>query len=126
VPAGGGTQTFTAAVTNTTNTAVTWSVNGKAGGDTTVGTISAFGVYTAPAAVPSQAAVSVTATSARDTTRFASAQVTITAPGTQPSASTPSSGGGGGGGALDLLGLLALVTLGRRFAPKWARAQRAS
>jgi hypothetical protein len=96
------------------------------GGDMTVGTISAFGVYTAPATVPSSATVTVTATSARDTTRLASAQVTITAPGTQPAASTPSSGGGGGGGALDLLGLLALVTLGRRFAPKWLRAQRPS
>jgi serine protease len=131
VPASGGTQTFTATVTNTTNTAVTWSVNGKAGGDATVGTISAFGVYTAPAAVPSPATVTVTATSARDTTKSADVQVTVTAAGTTPSASTPSSssggGGGGGGGALDLLGLLALVTLGRRLAPKWlARAQRAS
>jgi hypothetical protein len=52
--------------------------------------------------------------------------VTVTTAGTQPSASTPSSGGGGGGGALDLLGLLALVTLGRRFAPKWLRAYRAA
>ena len=126
VPAGGGTQTFTATVTNTATTTVTWSVNGKAGGDTTVGTISAFGVYTAPAAVPSPATVTVTATSTRDTTRSATAGVTVTAAGTQPSASTPSSGGGGGGGALDLLGLLALVTLGRRFAPKRLRADRAA
>jgi hypothetical protein len=126
VPAGGGTQQFTATVTNTTNPTVTWSVNGKTGGDTTVGTISAFGLYTAPGVVPSSATVTVTATSARDTTRSASAQVTIGSPGSQPSASTPSSGGGGGGGALDLLGLLMLVTLGRRFAPKWLRAYRAS
>jgi serine protease len=125
VPASGGTQTFTATVTNTTNTAVTWAVNGMVGGDTTVGTISAFGVYTAPAAVPTNAMVTVTATSVRDTTRSASATVTITAPGTQPASST-GGGGGGGGGALDLLGLLALVTLGRRFAPKRLRAQRAS
>jgi len=126
VPAGGGTQQFTATVTNTTNPTVTWSVNGKTGGDTTVGTISAFGLYTAPGVVPSSATVTVTATSARDTTRSASAQVTIGSPGSQPSASTPSSGGGGGGGALDLLGLLMLVTLGRRFAPKWLRAYRGS
>jgi len=52
--------------------------------------------------------------------------VTITQAPSQPSASTPSSGGGGGGGALDLLGLLMLVTLGRRFAPKWLRAYRGS
>jgi hypothetical protein len=126
VPANGGTQPFTATVTNTTNTTVTWAVNGMLGGDTTVGTISAFGVYTAPAAVPTPATVTVTATSARDTTRSASAQVTISAAGTQPSASTGGGGGGGGGGALDLLGLLALVTLGRRLAPKWLRAARTS
>ena len=43
-----GTQTFTATVTNTPNTAVTWDVNGVAGGNSTVGTISAAGVYSAP------------------------------------------------------------------------------
>jgi hypothetical protein len=125
VPASGGTQTFTATVANTANTAVTWSVNGVVGGNSTVGTVSAFGVYTAPTAVPNPAAVTVTATSVRDTTRSGSAQVTVGSPGSQPSASTPSSGGGGGG-ALDLLGLLMLVTLARRFAPKWLRAYRAS
>jgi hypothetical protein len=96
------------------------------GGDSTVGTISAFGVYTAPTAVPNPATVTVTATSARDTTKSASAQLTVTAAGTQPSTTPSSSGGGGGGGALDLLGLLALVTLGRRFAPKWLRTERVS
>ena len=127
VPASGGTQTFTATVANTANTSVTWSVNGFAGGNSTVGTVSAFGVYTAPTAVPNPATVTVAATSVRDPTRSGSAQVMIGSPGSQPSASTPSSsGGGGGGGALDLLGLLALVSLGRRFAPKWLRAHRAS
>src|SRR5256885_6506956 len=57
----GGTQTFTAAVTNTTNKAVTWRVNGITGGNTSVGTISTTGVYTAPATVPSPAIVTVTA-----------------------------------------------------------------
>src|SRR5436853_6263987 len=36
----GGTQTFTATMTNTANKAVTWQVNGVAGGNTSVGTIS--------------------------------------------------------------------------------------
>jgi serine protease len=80
VQVGNGTQTFTAVVTNTSNTAVTWSVNGVAGGNATVGMISAAGLYTAPAAVPTPATVTVTATSAADTTKSASAQVTITAP----------------------------------------------
>jgi serine protease len=126
VAAGGGTQAFTATVMNTTNTPVTWTVNGVVGGNATVGTISALGVYTAPAAVPAPATVSLTATSVQDTTRSASAQVTVTAAGTQPASPAASSGGGGGGGALDLLGLLALVTLGRRFGPKSLRAQGAS
>ena len=43
---------FTATVTGTTNTAVTWSVNGVAGGNSTVGTISTSGAYTAPATAP--------------------------------------------------------------------------
>jgi uncharacterized protein (DUF58 family) len=123
VAAAGGTQTFTATVTNTPNTTVTWAVNGVTGGDATVGTISVFGFYSAPATVPTPATVTVTATSVADTTKTASAQVTITAPGTS---SPPASSGGGGGGALDLLGLLCLVTFGRRFAPALLRARRAS
>jgi hypothetical protein len=126
VQAAGGTQAFTGTAQNATTPGVTWLVNGVAGGNSTLGTISAMGVYTAPATVPSPATVVVTAASIQDPTRTADAQVTITAPpaSTTPPAST--SGGGGGGGALDLLGLLALVTLGRRFAPKWLRARRAS
>jgi hypothetical protein len=76
----GGMQTFTAAVTNTSNTAVTWSVNGVAGGSATVGMISTAGVYTAPASAPTPAMVTVSATSAADPTKSASAQVTITTP----------------------------------------------
>jgi len=75
----GGTQQFTATVQNTSNTAVTWQVNGMAGGNATVGTISSSGLYTAPAAVPSPAAVTVTAVSQADTTKSASAQVTVSA-----------------------------------------------
>src|SRR5256886_11650686 len=44
-----GTQQFTATVQNTSNTAVTWQVNGVTGGNATVGTISSSGLYTAPA-----------------------------------------------------------------------------
>ena len=126
VQAAGGTQAFTGTAQNATTPGVTWSVNGAAGGNATVGTISAQGVYTAPASVPSPATVTVTAASIQDPTVTASAQVTITAPPTPTTTPASTSGGGGGGGALDLLGLLALVTLGRRFAPKWLRAQRAS
>src|SRR5262249_31593513 len=47
------TQQFTATVSNATDTTVTWSVNGVAGGDANVGTITSDGIYTAPAEVPS-------------------------------------------------------------------------
>ncbi len=57
-------QAFAAAVSGTANTAVSWSVNGIAGGNATVGTIDAFGNYTAPAAMPSPTTVAVRATSA--------------------------------------------------------------
>src|SRR3989440_169308 len=70
-----GTQQFTATVQNTSNTAVTWQVNGVTGGNATVGTISSSGLYTAPA---SPATVTVTAVSQADTTKSASAQITIT------------------------------------------------
>ena len=75
----GGTQQFTATVQNTNNTAVTWQVNGVTGGNATVGTVSSSGLYTAPGVVPSPATVTVTAVSRADTTKSASAQVTITA-----------------------------------------------
>jgi hypothetical protein len=77
--AAGGTQQFTAMVQNTSNTAVTWQVNGVSGGNATIGTISSSGLYTAPAVVPSPATVTVTAVSQADATKSASAQVTITA-----------------------------------------------
>lgn len=72
-------RTFQATVTNSTNTAVTWKVNGVTGGNSTVGTITTAGVYTAPIRVPSPATVSVTATAAADPSKTASATVTITA-----------------------------------------------
>jgi serine protease len=80
VQSGNGTQKFTATITNTSNTAVTWSVNGIAGGNATVGMISTAGVYTAPASVPTPATVTVMATSSADATKSASAQVTVTMP----------------------------------------------
>jgi serine protease len=101
--AGGGTQTFVATVANTADSRVTWLVNGIAGGDTTVGTISTTGVYSAPATVPSPATVSVTAVSLADPSRSASAAVTITPP------APISRGSGGGGGRIDVLVLILLT-----------------
>jgi hypothetical protein len=77
-------QSFTASVTGTgaPSTAVTWSVNGIAGGNSTLGTITSNGaagaLYVAPAVPPSPFSVGVTATSVADPTKSATASVTIT------------------------------------------------
>ncbi len=71
---------FTATVSNTSNPAVTWNVNGIAGGSMAVGIITAAGVYTAPAAMPSDSTVTVTATSQADPSASASASVLLTLP----------------------------------------------
>ena len=55
-----GTRQFTATVEGTNNTAVTWSVNGVVGGNSSVGTITTAGLYTAPL---SPGSYTVTATS---------------------------------------------------------------
>ena len=47
----GGTVQYTASVTGLTNTVVTWSVCGVTGGNATNGTITASGLYTAPAKI---------------------------------------------------------------------------
>jgi uncharacterized protein (DUF1800 family) len=59
----GSTDQFTATVTNESSTAVTWQVNGVANGNATVGTISATGLYTPPALIPSPNTVTVKAVS---------------------------------------------------------------
>jgi hypothetical protein len=52
---------YNATVSGLTNTAVTWYAGGVAGGNATAGTISASGLYTAPAALPGQNPVQITA-----------------------------------------------------------------
>ncbi|HSS98028.1 MAG TPA: hypothetical protein VLK33_13400 [Terriglobales bacterium] len=71
------TQQFKATVTGATDTTVTWTVNGIAGGDANVGTITSDGIYTAPAKVPSTAQFKVTATSKADTTKTADSGMTV-------------------------------------------------
>jgi uncharacterized protein (DUF1800 family) len=57
----GSTVQLSATVTNTSNTAVTWQVNGVAGGGTATGTISATGLYTPPATIPNPNTLTITA-----------------------------------------------------------------
>jgi len=74
------TQQFSADVTFSTNTAVTWQVNGVTGGNSTYGTIGTTGTYTAPSSVPAAPRVTITAISQADTTKTATASVLITPP----------------------------------------------
>lgn len=70
---------FTAQVLpSTLDQTVTWSVNGVNGGNSTVGTISAAGVYTAPTKEISP--VTIRATSVVDSLRFGEAQVQVRDP----------------------------------------------
>ena len=73
----GNQQAFTVMVTGALNTSVTWTVNGVAGGNSTIGTIAANGAYTAPLILPTPNTVTVTATSVEDPTKSSSATVTL-------------------------------------------------
>ena len=74
----GNTQFFLATVTGTANKAVTWQVNGITGGNATLGTIDASGLYTGPNTIPNPPTVAVTVMSQADPTKTASASVTVT------------------------------------------------
>jgi len=81
------TQSFTATVTGTANTAVTWEVNGVVGGNSTVGVISTTipgtadeALYLGPSNIPNPATVTITAVSQADSTKSASATITMQAP----------------------------------------------
>ena len=76
----GASQQFSATVTGSSNTSVTWTASG--------GTISATGLYVAG---NSTGNFTVTATSVADTSKTAPASVAITAPGSNPSPGTATS-----------------------------------
>src|SRR5690242_18624285 len=67
-------QQFTATVTGTPNTAVTWSVDGVNGGNGDTGFISGTGLYTAP---PRMSKHNVTATSVADMSKSDTAAITV-------------------------------------------------
>ncbi len=81
------TQPFTATVSGSSNTAVTWQVNGVSGGSSGNGLVSTTvlgtsneAIYLAPGVMPSPASLSVTAVSQADSTKSATATVTIQLP----------------------------------------------
>jgi hypothetical protein len=79
-------QQFSATVTGSSNTAVTWEVNGKPGGSQKSGFISSTGLYVAPSAVPTKTdskqntvttTVMISAVSQADSTASGTSTVTI-------------------------------------------------
>jgi hypothetical protein len=68
---------FSATVAGMPSTGVDWEVNGTPGGDAAHGLISATGMFTAPAGVPSPNTVLVTAVSQADSSKSAFAVVTV-------------------------------------------------
>ena len=77
----GYTQQFTATVTGSSNTNVTWSMSPQ------VGQLSTSGAYIAPSSVSSAQTVTITATSVADSTKSASATVSLQPPQLSPGAS---------------------------------------
>jgi hypothetical protein len=74
-------QQFTVSGDGTSNTQVTWQVNGATGGSPSVGTVDSTGLYTAPTVVPTpNVPVMVSAISQADVTKSDTATVTIKAP----------------------------------------------
>ena len=74
----GASVTFVASASNTAAPGVNWSVNDVPSGNSTMGTISANGIFTAPQMLPSPATVTLQASSVADGTKVGSAIVTIT------------------------------------------------
>ena len=108
-----GTQQFNASVTGSSNSVVTWQVNGVAGGSKATGFVSSNGLFVAPSGVPTKsdgnggvltATVMVTAISQADATASGSAVVTIEAQTNQNSQSGAVKLGTSGGNATDIVG----------------------
>ncbi len=84
VPAGTGTQNFTATVMNDyLSRGVTWALSGAGCSGATCGSLSNMTssavTYKAPASVPNPATVTLTATSVNDTSKSSTATITVTA-----------------------------------------------
>lgn len=76
----GGQQQFTAKVTGTPNTGVTFTVTGAGCTGVACGTISPSGLYTAPGTIPNPATITITAVANVDGFTSATATVTINVP----------------------------------------------
>jgi parallel beta-helix repeat protein len=72
------------------NKQVIWSINGMQGGNTTVGTINASGLYSSPSVLPSPNAVDVTAASVAEPSISTTALITLYNPVPSVTSVTPS------------------------------------
>ena len=84
-------QQFTATTSDASHPAWTWSVNGIAGGNATLGIISAGGLYTAPEFPPAPNTITVSAAESSDATKSGSATVTLDNPVPVLTSATPTS-----------------------------------
>jgi IPT/TIG domain len=87
----GATDQVTSTVTGSSNQNVSWFVNGVANGNSSLGTISASGLYTAPALMPSPNIVTIKAVSAADSTATGTASLTLWNPAPALSTVNPQS-----------------------------------
>ena len=87
---GGDNQTFTAKI-NGAAAPVSWSVNGVAGGNSSVGMITAAGVYTAPEFPPSPNTIAIGAVATADATKKANVSLTLNNPAPQITSAAPTS-----------------------------------
>jgi len=107
------TQQFSAVVTGTTNTAVTWQVNGVTGGSQATGYISGTGLFVAPGGVPvassgngnvATTTVTVTAVSQASASATGTAVVTVVAQTNQNAQAGAVKLGTSGGNVTDISG----------------------
>jgi uncharacterized protein (DUF1800 family) len=80
----GSTSEYAATVAGSTNQTVSWTVNQASGGNAQLGTISAAGLYSAPATMPSEGTVSIAAVSAANSSISGAISVAL-----KPAASAP-------------------------------------
>ena len=101
-------QQFTAKTSDGSKPTLTWSVNGVAGGSSSLGTISAAGLYTAPEFPPTPNTITITAVETADSTKSGKTAATLANPTPELDAILPIS---------IPVGAFSLTLSGKHFAP---------
>jgi uncharacterized protein (DUF1800 family) len=84
-------QQYTATTGDGSKPAVNWSINGIAGGNATLGTITSSGMYTAPEFPPAPNSITISATETSDTRKLGNASATLNNPVPQLTSVSPTS-----------------------------------